>query len=77
MEVRVPKKLNSPPEQPADVAARRKARLAREAALLEEGREDIRAGRCIGGDDVDAWLEGLDGAEELRVPERPNDRSYR
>lgn len=32
-----------------------------EATLLDEGREDIRAGRCITGEAADAWLDGLDG----------------
>jgi len=60
----------------ADVA-RGKTRRAREAALLAEGRDDIRAGRCIGDADIDAWLEGLDKDQELAVPERPSGRSSR
>lgn len=53
------------------------ARLAREARLLQEGCEDTRAGRCISGTDVDAWLDGVDGDRELPVPKRPDDRSPR
>lgn len=48
-------------QPPTDAAAHRRARLAREAALLDEGREDIRARRNISGDRVDAWLDRLDG----------------
>jgi hypothetical protein len=36
-----------------------------EAKLLDEGREDIRAGRCISGEAADAWIAGLDGAQDL------------
>lgn len=72
----MPKKINASSEQSAAGMTRREARLAREAALLEEGRDDIRAGRSIGGAALDAWLEGLDGDQELIVPDRPHDRSY-
>jgi hypothetical protein len=56
---------------------RREARLAREAALLEKGRDDIRAGRYISGAALDAWLEDLDGDQELSVPDRRHSRRYR
>ena len=39
-----------------------------EAKLLEEGRADIRAGRCISDSAADAWLAGLDGDRELAIP---------
>ncbi len=75
MEVRMSKKLSTPSQWSA--ATHRETRLAREAVLLEEGRADIRAGRCISGADVDAWLEGLDGDHELHVPGRQDGRLHR
>jgi hypothetical protein len=48
-----------------------------EAKLLEEGREDIRSGRCISGDAADEWLNGLDGDQELPIPGAPGNRSAR
>lgn len=53
--------------------ARRKMRLARETALLEVGRADIRAGRCLSGDALEAWLEGLGTA--LPTPDRFSGRT--
>jgi hypothetical protein len=70
------KKVNVPSER-STLAARREKRLAREAALLEEGRADIREGRCISGEAADAWLDGLHGKEGLPIPGRPVGKSYR
>ena len=71
------KKNYSASERPAGFTAENEARVACEAALLEAGRADIRAGRCIDDCYVGSWLEGLDGDEKLAVPERPTDMSYR
>lgn len=67
-EVPVSKQTKSSPGDPTRATERRERRLAREAALIEEGRDDIRAGRCINDADVDAWLDGLDGDQELPLP---------
>jgi len=67
---------DSPNRFPEDVA-QRKARLAREAALLEEGRADLRAGRSLSGEALDAWLEDLDREEELPVTTESPVRSRR
>lgn len=66
---------NSLRKDPAAEAARREARRAREAALLEEGRADIRAGRCLSGDDLEAWLDGVDAAQEPPIPVRRSGRA--
>lgn len=69
--------VNSSHKEPAAAAARRKARLAREAELLEEGRADIRAGRCLSGDALETWLDRLDTAQEPSVPGRLSGRKSR
>jgi hypothetical protein len=73
----MPKKLNSSSEGSAANATRREVQHAREAALIEEGRRDIRAGRCISGAALDAWLEYLDGDQELFVPDGRRNRPHR
>jgi FtsZ-binding cell division protein ZapB len=47
----------------------RAARLARECQQLDEAREDVRTGRVIADEDVDAWLDRLRRDESL--PEAP------
>lgn len=47
----------------------RTKRLERERELLGEGRDDIRQGRIIPEEQVDAWLQGLTGDEPLAIPE--------
>ena len=70
--------VNSLRKVSAATAARRKARLAREAELLAEGRADIRAGRCLSGDALDAWLDRLDKTQEFPpVPGRSSGRTSR
>ncbi len=44
-----------------------KRQLDVEAKLLDEGRADIRAGRCVSGEGADEWLDGLDGDEPPAV----------
>jgi hypothetical protein len=73
----MPKKLHSPSEGSAADATRRGVQVAREAILLEEGRRDIQAGRCISGAALDAWLEDLDGDQELFVPDGRRNRPHR
>jgi hypothetical protein len=54
----------------AETEAEHAARLARERALLNEGFEDIRAGRALTGAELDAWLnrfaQGLPPASPTR-----------
>jgi hypothetical protein len=76
MEARMSKKAKRSLERSAADATRNEAWLTREAALLEEGRDDIRAGRCISGAALYGWLEGLDGDQELSVPDRPSDQPH-
>jgi hypothetical protein len=61
---------NGSPDRSGPDLVRRKARLGREAVLLEEGRADIRARRCLTGDALDAWLEDLDSGSAR--PRRAN-----
>ncbi len=49
--------LAGEPGRQTETEAERAARLARERALLEEGFEDIRAGRYLTGAELDTWLE--------------------
>ncbi|MBX3483522.1 hypothetical protein [Phenylobacterium sp.] len=44
------------PRRQRETSAQREARLAREHEMLEAAREDIRAGRCISGLELEAWL---------------------
>ena len=54
-----------------ETAAVRDARLARERADLEEARDELRQGLGLDIDDPDVatWLDGLDGDEDLPLPE--------
>lgn len=58
---------------PAETPAQRETRLDRERAMLEEARAELRAGQGMDIDDpqVAAWLDGLDGDEDIPPPE-PN-----
>lgn len=61
--------LNDPPNGPrAESAAARSRRLAHEQALIEVARAELDAGQGISGETLDAWLDRLDGDEELMVP---------
>ena len=60
------------PTPPAETETARAARLAHERALLHEGFEDIRAGRCLTGAELDAWLDRF--AQGL-PPAAPPDRA--
>lgn len=59
----------APPQ--AETVAARAARLAHERALLDEAREDVRAGRVIADEDVDAWLDRFVRDEPLPMPDIP------
>jgi len=69
--VATPHPLTDEPSPRSETEAERTARLARERALLEEAREDVRAGRVIAADDVDAWLDRFTSGELLPLPEAP------
>lgn len=59
-------------EQPAPRAetdAERSSRLEHERALLDEAREDVRAGRVVADEDVDAWLDLFVRGEPLPMPD--------
>ena len=64
--------LADDPAPHAETEAERVARLARERALLDEAREDVRAGRVIADEDVDAWLHRFTRGEPLPMPEAPS-----
>ena len=64
--------LAGEPATRAETEAERAVRLARERALLAEAREDVRAGRVVADEDVDAWLDLLVGGDEpLPMPDAP------
>lgn len=60
------------PAQRTETEAERAARLAHERALLEEAYEDVRAGRVIADDEVDAWLDRFVRGEPLPIPDAPS-----
>ncbi len=62
---------------PLEAEPGRAARLARERQQLEEAREDVRAGRVVADEDVDAWLGRLAGGEPLPEPPREASTSSR
>ncbi len=47
------------PPYRGETDSERHARLERERVMLEEAWEDVRAGRVIADEDVDAWLDSL------------------
>ncbi len=53
----------------AETEPERLARLAWEGQQIEEAREDLRAGRFIADEDMDAWLDRFVSGEPL--PEDP------
>jgi hypothetical protein len=53
-----------------ETPAVREARLGYERALLDEGRADLDAGRCLSGDALEAWLDAFAGDGELPSPEK-------
>lgn len=55
--------------EPAMHAEAEAARVAREGALLAEAREDVRTGRVVADEDVDAWLDLFTGGEPLPMPD--------
>lgn len=59
------------PAASAETDAEREARLAHERELIEEAREDVRAGRVIHDEDVDAWLDLFVRGEPLPMPTAP------
>ena len=61
--------LAGDPAPQAETDAERAARLAHERALLDEAREDVRAGRVIADEDVDAWLDRFARGEPLPLSE--------
>ena len=61
--------LAGSPATHEETGAERAIRLAHERALLAEAREDVRAGRVVADEDVDAWLDLLVGSDgPLPVP---------
>ncbi len=59
------------PAQQAETEAERAGRLVHERALLDEAREDVRTGRVIADENVDAWLERFVRGKSLPLPETP------
>ncbi len=64
--------LAGEPARPADTEAEHRARLAHERALLDEAREDVKAGRVIPDGESDAWLDLLVRGEPLPMPDAPS-----
>jgi hypothetical protein len=61
--------LNNQQKPPrAESAAERARRLAHERTLIAEARAELDAGQGVSGDALDAWLEKLDGEEDLPIP---------
>lgn len=56
------------PAPGTETDAERAARLEWERAMIEEAREDVRAGRVIPDGEVDAWLDRLVRGEPLTFP---------
>ena len=57
------------PVEQAETEAERAIRLAHERVLLDEAREDVRAGRVVADADVNAWLDRFVHDEPLPMPE--------
>lgn len=60
------------PKAPRETAEERAARLARERKVLESAREDIRAGRCISGPELDAFLDWFVADDDTPPPPAPS-----
>lgn len=63
---RAPNELLKGP--PRESEAARERRLAHERTLIAEARAELDAGLGISGDELEAWLDGLDGDEDLPIP---------
>jgi hypothetical protein len=66
--------LADEPAPQAETEAERAARLARESTLLDEARQDVRAGRVLADEDVDAWLDRLVRGESLPLADALSSR---
>lgn len=62
------------PDRQAKAEAEHSAQVLRESALLDEAREDVRAGRVIADGEVDAWLGRFVRGEALSMPDVPSTR---
>jgi len=58
----------SPRRGGGESAEQRKARLARERALLDEARAEFANGLSMDEGEVEAWLDSLDGDEDRPLP---------
>ena len=65
------------PHPSAETPDQRTKRLEREREMIEEARRDIREGRFIADEDVDAWLERFVRGEPLPIPDGPAKSSDR
>jgi hypothetical protein len=61
--------LRKEPRRSGENPEERTKRLEREREMIEEARENIRAGRYIPDHEVDDWLDRLVGDEPLPIPE--------
>lgn len=52
-----------------ETTEQRNTRLARERALLDEARAEFEQGVTMDEDEVEAWLDALDGDEDRPLPE--------
>ena len=64
--------LTSESAHQAETEVERTARLARESAMLDEARDDVRLGRVVADKDVDGWLDLFVGGEPLPIPDAPS-----
>jgi hypothetical protein len=61
--------VNDPPKVPrAESVTARTRRLAHERTLIAEARAELDAGQGVSGDALEAWLDKLDGEEDLSIP---------
>lgn len=61
---------DQPPAPQRESAAARARRLAHERSLIAVARAQINAGEGIAGDDLETFLDALDGDEEPKIPVR-------
>jgi hypothetical protein len=64
--------LASEPAHQDETEIERNARLARESAMLDEARDDVRLGRVVADKDVDGWLDLFVSGESLPIPDAPS-----
>jgi len=63
------RRANDQPKLPrSESVAARTRRLAHERTLIAEARAELDAGQGVSGEVLEAWLDKLDGEEDLPIP---------